>query len=98
MNKMKRIYILNSFNSSSGECIFFNPLHRKQNEARLWDYLGDFTQVALAKYLKVNRVHLSNVLNGKVQLTLKMAYKIAEVCDVSIDRIYQIEKELGLIK
>lgn len=93
----KRQYIIDSF-VPYGTTLFFDNLHRKQNEARLYDKIGWGRQGDMANYLGISSVHMSNILTGKVKLTLSMAAKIAEMCNVSIDRIYEIEKKLGLIE
>lgn len=97
MSYKKRRYIIDSF-VPWGRCEYFDDLHRKQNEARLYNHIGWGRQEDMANYLGISSVHMSNILNGKVKLTLSMAAKIAEMCDVNIDRIYQIEKKLGLIE
>lgn len=93
----KRTYILNSF-CCEGECIFFDRTHRLENENRLWDILPDSSINSLASHLKITRQTMSNILNGKTELSLKMAIKIADICNVSVDRIIVIEKALGNLK
>jgi addiction module HigA family antidote len=52
-----------------------NPVHPGRI---LRDCMGDLTVTALAKHLKMPRVNLSNILNGKLGISAAVALKLGE--------------------
>ena len=94
-NRYIRSYILESINPAL-ESTFFTQEHQNNNLDRIFDSI-DYNQESIAKYLKLSRSHFQNILYGKVKLTLKVSYKIAKLCNITIEELYNIENRLGLL-
>lgn len=94
-NRYIRSYILESINPDL-ESTFFTQEHQNNNLDRIFDSI-DYNQESIAKHLKLSRSHFQNILYGKVQLTLKVSYKLAKLCNITIEELYNIENRLGLL-
>lgn len=53
----------------------------------------NFTQASLAERVKVSRQTINAIEVGKYNPTTPLALKIAEVCHVTVEAIFQLQEE-----
>lgn len=64
-----------------------------KNKLKVYRAMYDLTQEALAEKLHVTRQTVISIEKGKYDPSLELAFKIAELFDVTIEDIFLYEKD-----
>jgi putative transcriptional regulator len=64
-----------------------------KNKLKVYRAMYDLTQEALAEKLRVTRQTVISIEKGKYDPSLELAFKIAELFDVTIEDIFLHERE-----
>ncbi|MEJ2739956.1 MAG: helix-turn-helix transcriptional regulator [Dehalococcoidia bacterium] len=63
-----------------------------KNKLKVYRAMHDLTQEALAEKLRVTRQTVISIEKGKYDPSLELAFKIAELFDVTIEDVFVYEK------
>ena len=64
-----------------------------KNKLKVYRAMHDLTQEALADKLRVTRQTVISIEKGKYDPSLELAFKIAELFDVTIEDVFLYEKD-----
>jgi putative transcriptional regulator len=64
-----------------------------KNKLKVYRAMHDLTQEALAEKLRVTRQTVISIEKGKYDPSLELAFKIAELFDVTIEDVFLYEKD-----
>jgi putative transcriptional regulator len=64
-----------------------------KNKLKVYRAMHDLTQEALAEKLRVTRQTVISIEKGKYDPSLELAFKIADLFDVTIEDIFLYEKD-----
>jgi putative transcriptional regulator len=64
-----------------------------KNKLKVYRAMHDLTQEALAEKLRVTRQTVISIEKGKYDPSLELAFKIAQLFDVTIEDVFLYEKD-----